>query len=154
MEGVTQQRKSVRKRKRVDGFEVEPEDFRQTSRPPSRDPEAMAVAGVLSRINGRQVTGWVESWRPRWLPSEVEAFKFYFHEDNLILDPFTLQTKDLDVMDSMPAWVEQQIEIKGKLCAERGLIYIAVRPDEDLDAVQLAARLGKTKVLKRDKGGA
>lgn len=140
-------------RKRKPGFEDDPEDFRERSKPPPRqDPEGGAVAMMLCRLTGRSVTGYVVDWRPRWLPGDVDAFKYYFHEDGLIIDAFALPgVKDMDIMSSTPTWIEDQIAIKAPLCAKQGLTYIAVRPDEELDAVQLAARIGKTRITKKAK---
>jgi len=147
MEGVTRKAKAVRtKRKR--GFEYDPKEVAEYSKPaPRQDPEGAAIAIALSRLNGRHATGYVIDWRPVWLAG-LDAFRYFFHEDLLVVDTFSVPGGEMDVFDSTPAWMEEMIAKKAQLCAERGLIYVPVRPDEELDTVQLAAKIGKTRIKK------
>lgn len=133
------------------GFEYDPEELLEHAKPaPRQDPEGQAISQFLSRMMGRVATGYVVDWRPGWL-GELDAFKLFFYDDKLVIDIFSSTRREIEVFDdSVPPGTEQQIVKKSALCAEKGLIYVPVRPDEELDTVQLAARIGKTKVKKKE----
>lgn len=133
------------------GFEYDVDELLEYAKPaPRQDAEGQAISQFLSRMNGRAATGYVVDWQPTWLEG-LDAFKLFFYDDKLVIDIFSSTRREIEVFDdSVPPGTEQQIARKSALCAERGLIYVPVRPDEELDTVQLAARLGKTKVKKKE----
>ena len=149
MESMTRKRNTIRTR-RKSAFEYDLEDVRERSKPaPRGDVEGTLISQALSRINERAQTGFVTDWKPEWLPAEVDPFRYFFFEDKLIVDAFSVPVKEMDVMAPTAQWIERNISIKGPLCDKAGLIYIPVRPDEELDMVQLAARIGKARITKR-----
>lgn len=111
---------------------------------PRTDPDGARIASALSEIKKRsKPTGWVVAWRPPW---SCKAFSFYFIEDKLAVDFFNRdQPKDaeLDALaDDLTPEQRQEVADKGALCNKHGVRYMHLGPDDELDKVQLAARLG------------
>ena len=74
------------------------------------------------------------------------AFALYFIEDKLAVDLFD-RDQGADAEMDAGSWgmtALQQIEanLKASLCAKQGILYLALGPDDELDKVQLAAKLG------------
>ena len=119
---------------------------------PIKDKEGAIVADCIRRLTGRAQVGFVTRWSPEWA-KDVRPFRYFFFEDKLCVDVYEDEYgapgTDVDVMiDSVD--MEKDIQRKQELCAEKDLAYVAVRPDEEFDAVQLAAKLGRTKVRKEE----
>ena len=146
-------KRTVRLAKRND-FDHDLEGLRGEYEPPNptRDRDGVAIAQFLSRLARREKTGWVTNWRPVW-GKDVRPFRYFFFEDLLLIDTYEAEFgppgSDVDVLRESPA-MEADITAKMVLCAENGFTYVAVRPDEELEMVQLASRLGQTKVKKQE----
>ena len=83
---------------------------------------------------------------------DAGAFGFYFLDDKLAIYIFDSEEGDDREMDAMSLGMTpaHQIEagLKTSLCSKRGILYIALGPDDELDKVQLAAKLGVLTVRK------
>lgn len=120
---------------------------------PRTDPDAAAIAAAISDIKKRAQTGVVLKWRPPWLaPVNGQAFSLYFFEDKLAIDFINrgqVQGSDMDALaDDLSPAQRAEVAAKMKLCAEHGISYICLGPDDELDKVQLAAKLGATSFKK------
>lgn len=79
---------------------------------------------------------------------DTPAFGFYFYQDKLavdLLDRDDGAPAEMDALaDDVSAADRQIAAIKTALCAEHGVRYLSLGPDDELDAVQVAAKLGAT----------
>lgn len=148
MEQTTRNKSTVRAAAKR-GFEYDLEELKEYAKPaPAQDREGRAIADFLSQLFERAQTGYVVDWRPPWL-LECDPFKYFYFEDKLVVDTFSAPGGEIDIMEDIPG-IEDQIGRKSALCVDHGLTYVPVRPDADLDTVQLAARLGKAKVKRKE----
>lgn len=114
------------------------------------DPDAAGIAAMLSKINNREKTGVVLSWRPNWLKvGDAKPFTFYFHQDNFAVDSFNRDVEEMDALaDDFTYEQRQEIALKTVLCNQHGVSYLAIGPDDELDPMTIAAKIGKVKFKK------
>ncbi len=113
---------------------------------PRVDVDADFFAKALSKIRGREKTGFVLNWLPPWAKkNKIDPFSFYFYEDGLALDVFNRNGGEMDALadDFNPAQREQ-ITKKTAFCQEYGVSYMVLGPDDEADETQIAAKVGRT----------
>lgn len=113
---------------------------------PRIDADADFFSRVLSKIKGREKTGFVMNWLPPWAQKAgIEPFSFFFYEDGLALDCFNRNGGELDALadDYTPAQ-RAQIMKKTAACGEFGVSYMPLGPDDEPDETQIAAKIGRT----------
>jgi hypothetical protein len=135
-----------------DAFAEDPVGGEYEKPGPRMDPDAAAIATVVSELKKRANTGVVLRWRPGWLKGDVQPFSFYLFEDKLAIDFFNRDVPkgaELDALaDDITPAQRAEVVVKSSLCAQHGLAYMALGPDDELDRLQIAAKLGVTTVKK------
>lgn len=115
---------------------------------PRVDQDASAIAAAISEIKKRGTTGFLETRKAKLL-------SLYFFEDGLIVDLFNRDQPagaEMDALqDDLTGEQKQEIGRKVSECAARGLRYLHLGPDDELDKVQLAAKLEMTSFKKGDR---
>lgn len=129
-------------------FDEKKDEFERPG--PQIDADFRGIALGLSKLNERANTGFVLKWRPLWLKKEgLPAFGAFFMDDRLAVDLFNRDRKEMDALaDDLTQAQKNEVAFKTALCKVRNIRYLYLGPDDDLDIVQLAARIGKTKVVK------
>lgn len=140
----------ARKKKTQDDFSKDPENGEWEKPGPKMDPDAAAIASAISKINKRERTGVVLNWNPKWTRKHnLPPFTFYFFDDKLAVDFFNREAEEMDALhDDLTQRQKGEIASKSSLCAQNEVTYLYLGPDDDLDLVQLAAKLGKTSFKK------
>jgi hypothetical protein len=125
---------------------------------PRVDPEAAAIAAAISEIRRRERTGFVEKWRPAWLLKALpnaQPFSLYFFDDKLVVDFINREQPagaELDALaDDMTPAQRSEVLAKAQACGEQGIRYMHLGPDDEMDKLQLAAKLGATICRKADR---
>lgn len=134
-------------KRKASRFEIDSETGEWEKPGPSMDPEAAAIASAISKIKKREKAAPVIlKWNPRWLKKEqLTPFSFYFFEDALIVDLFNRDKVEMDALeDDLTQRQREEIAAKSVLCSANKIQYLFLGPDDDLDMVQLAAKLGTT----------
>lgn len=127
----------------------QPEHEYDKPQPLPLDPDAARIAAMLSKINGRETSPSVTCWKPRGLPKGTKPFGFYFIDDKLAVDFFNRDKKELDALeDDLTGEQQQEVAEKTLYCSQNGLAYIHIGPDDELDALMLAAKIGKANFKK------
>lgn len=117
------------------------------------DSDAGWIAAQLSKLVGRATTGFVLRYCPSWIKrAGLRPFDFYFFDDKLVVDSFGRDRREIDALeDDLTQAQKEEIAHKTLLCSENGVAYIHIGPDDELDVVTLAAKIGKTKFKKGDR---
>lgn len=121
---------------------------------PDVDSDFRGIALGLSKLGGRDTTGLVLSWLPPWAKrAKLPAFGAFFMVDRLAVDLFNRNRREMSALEDDLTQVQKE-EIAGKtaLCQKFGIKYLHLGPDDELDIVQLAAKIGKT-TFKRPQEG-
>jgi len=119
------------KKKNKFDYDDDREKAERIPQAPPQNPQAKGIADFLSKISGREKTGYATNWHPAWA-KKVKPFTYYFFEDKLVIDLFG------ELIDAKEAGAKRQ------LCGKHGIAYIFKDEDQELSGAEVAAMLGKT----------
>lgn len=148
IQGFAPRRRGARSKKGGDAFAKDEIVGEYENPGPQTNPDGAAIAKALATITKSEsvARGFVANWLPLWVKREgLKAFTFFFFEDKLAVDFFNRDRKEMNALeDDLTHEQRQEIAHKTVLCSKNGIAYLSLGPDDDLDVVQLAAKIGKT----------